>query len=494
MPERGYSHNWRGLRPGDSIAVQAHSQFRGLLAGICKLIRDDGVNVYLYCGNKEEKKFYDGKYPKLFNEVIVAAHLYQQYSEIEAEKDLFDEARMLEAKLGTTYNELLLNDRHFGRGFSVGGYYHPRSRMSEERNYHQIVAATNTTLKFWLDEFESKRVSLCLNFGRLPNIVARSLGIPVRIPTLLRYEDRYYWAYDEQQQSPRIAEQFAVSEPDENVRFEGAYGAYKSYRAKIKGRVGAHVFVCRAALTILRYAYWKLRGYEKAKGYYLKELVSYLWRHRCATNEMMSSDLPSLEDLEGKRFIFFPLSTEPESLQTLSPEYFYQLAFITSIARDLPVGVYLVVKEHLAAVGRRPKNFYGQIMEFKNVIMANIQEDGVALMRQSEAVAIITGTSGLEAAVSGKPIITYGRQNIYNFLPHVSVIKEETELKDALHRVTSRAIDLEQARYDGEKFLKALVDISFRLKSFSPWNPDVIDEDDIGVAYDALLKSAEKES
>ena len=93
---------------------------------------------------------------------------------------------------------------------------------------------------------------------------------------------------------------------------------------------------------------------------------------------MMSSDLPSLEDLEGKRFIFFPLSTEPESLQMLSPEYFYQLAFITSIARDLPVGVYLVVKEHLAAVGRRPKDFYGQIMEFKNVIVANIQEDGMS--------------------------------------------------------------------------------------------------------------------
>jgi hypothetical protein len=209
---------------------------------------------------------------------------------------------------------------------------------------------------------------------------------------------------------------------------------------------------------------------------------------------MMSSDLPSLEDLEGKRFIFFPLSTEPESLQTLSPEYFYQLAFITSIARDLPVGVYLVVKEHLAAVGRRPSDFYGQIMEFKNVIVANIQEDGIALMRRSEAVAIITGTSGLEAAVSGKPILTYGRQNIYNFLPHVSVIKEETELKGALHRVTSGEIDLEKAQYNGEELLKALVDISFSLKSFSPWHPDVIDDNDIGVAYDALLQTADEES
>ena len=71
----------------------------------------------------------------------------------------------------------------------------------------------------------------------------------------------------------------------------------------------------------------------------------------------MSSDLPSLEDLEGKRFIFFPLSTEPESLQTLSPEYFYQLAFITSIARDLPVGVYLVVKEHSLPCRPPAKNF-----------------------------------------------------------------------------------------------------------------------------------------
>ena len=65
----------------------------------------------------------------------------------------------------------------------------------------------------------------------------------------------------------------------------------------------------------------------------------------------------------------------------MSPEYFYQLSCIAALSRDLPAGAILVVKETLAATGRRPRDFYAQIKEFKNVVMLDIRELGLEVVR-----------------------------------------------------------------------------------------------------------------
>ena len=90
--------------------------------------------------------------------------------------------------------------------------------------------------------------------------------------------------------------------------------------------------------------------------------------------------------------MFFPLHAEPESsLQVASPECLVQLSTITSLARDLPAGYYLAVKETYQTYGRRPSNFYDQIREFKNVVLLDMLELGLEVARRAEAVATITG-------------------------------------------------------------------------------------------------------
>jgi hypothetical protein len=490
MSDLSWVDSFSGIEPGDVVVVQAHSQFRGLIAGLVQRMRDAGAVIYLYCGNKEEKKFYQERFADLYEDVIIADHIYGREECHDQPEEILQTARQFEARLGLTYNELILNDRHYGRGFALGGYHHPRSRMSEESKYLDAVVAINRTLGFWFEEFQEKQPKLGLLFGSMLNVVARNLGISVRVPTLLRFENRYYWAHDSQQQSPLIKQYYGRAQPDEDIKFKEAYGAYKSYRAKIKGRIGLRVLFRQIGMITLRTAYWRLRGYEKGKGYYVSEIWKLYWRQRRDSNAMMAADLVKLEDLKGQPFVYFPLASEPESLQSLSPEYISQLTCIASVARDLPAGVVLVVKEHFVAAGRRPEDFYGQIADFKNVRIANIAEDGVALMRHSAAVVIITGTSGLEAAISGKPVISYGRRNIYNFLPHVDVITEETELKPALQKILIDGIDSAQAQFDGERFLKAMVDMSFPLESFSPWKPDEIEQGDVDLSYQALLGTA----
>ena len=67
-------------------------------------------------------------------------------------------------------------------------------------------------------------------------------------------------------------------------------------------------------------------------------------------------------------FIFHCL-TEPEiALHGISSlTFFFQLSAINILSRDIPSNFRIVVKEPVLAIGRRPKQFYEQILSLKNV-------------------------------------------------------------------------------------------------------------------------------
>lgn len=187
--------------------------------------------------------------------------------------------------------------------------------------------------------------------------------------------------------------------------------------------------------------------------------------------EMSRREMNTLENLKGSRFIFFPLATEPETtLQALSSEYFFQLETIAALARDLPADVSLVVKEHHPACGARADLFYEQIREFKSVKMVNIQEKGIDLIRAAEVTVTISGSAGFEAAAMGKPTIVLGRRNIYNFLPHVEVVKDIAEMQVALQNALEGRLAGSKAKEHGAAFLCAIEKISWSMKDFDPFS------------------------
>ena len=85
------------------------------------------------------------------------------------------------------------------------------------------------------------------------------------------------------------------------------------------------------------------------------------------------------------------------------------------LSRDLPSNYKIIVKEHLFAIGRRPDNFYEQIKELNNVLMADPLEYGISYLK-ADAVALVVGTSGWEAAAMGLPVISFSKyNNSHNF-------------------------------------------------------------------------------
>ena len=404
-------------------------------------------------------------------------------------------ARAHEEETGYTINTLAISNRHLGRGYSLGGFYFPRSRYSENSSYIQMVNAYATTLDFWAREFAEKDITLVINGTKEAAAIGRARGLPFRYYTGSRYQNYNFWTYNEFDESPEIEAAFErIAAADDAPEIEEPYLMNRVLREVFLDEVRLVTMLKRMAYLTARQAYWILRGYKKAKGYYLKDNLRHHWRTWVWFKRINRMCRVKLSDLEGQRFVYYPLHLEPErAIQGLSPEYMYQLSSIAALSRDLPAGVLLAVKEQYNATGRRPDDFYGQIAEFKNVVLLEMMEPGLNVVRKCDAVATICGTGGFEAAVMGTPVIAFGRHNTYNFLPHVRVVTEESALKRHLADALDGTIDAEQARRDGKRFLTAVLEASFDLRDYNRMRLDSFEAAAVEDCYATLARSLEAE-
>jgi hypothetical protein len=481
------------LPRGAVVFLQAHAQYRGVLLGIARRLRQRfGAEIHLFVANAEQQRHYRlGDREGLFADIVPADLLYRACTEPVADAAAVRaQAREHERFLGTTINALAMTDRHLGRGFSLAGYYHPRSRMSQGSGYDGLLNGFSRQIAFWREQFAAKKPALMLNAGKIPAVVARRCGVPMRRLAASRFGNFYYWAHNEFLESPEIAEAFATLPEQAGLDIEApAEGHLQARRAISRNFTLAGA--TRAAATILvQRLYWRLRGYTKGRQYYMRDEIGMTLRQYRDFRRLRRKACVTLADLAGDDFVFYPLHVEPEfALQTMSPEYFFQLAAIAALARDLPVGTRLAVKEHLAAIGRRPTEFIDQIASLKNVVLIRADEHGQNVVRRARAVATITSSAGFEAAVLGKPVITFGQHNIFNFLPHVRVIRDHAEIEPALRYALGGGFDAARARRDGRRFLAAVAACSFDLAGFDYLAPDAAEDAIIDAAFAMLERS-----
>ena len=129
-------------------------------------------------------------------------------------------------------------------------------------------------------------------------------------------------------------------------------------------------------------------------------------------------------DFENKKFIFFPLHTEPEvSLLVYGRPFINQIELIRIIALSMPIDMNLYVKEHPWMLGKRSLKAYKKILEIPRVKLISPSIDSRRIVNKSFLVSVITGSIALEAAILGKPVITFG-DCPYNLLPESIKEKE----------------------------------------------------------------------
>lgn len=149
-------------------------------------------------------------------------------------------------------------------------------------------------------------------------------------------------------------------------------------------------------------------------------------------------------------FTFFGLHYQPEaSTLVWAPFYVDQPSLAERVAKSLPVGQWLYVKEHPFAVGRRPLSEYRRLRQIPQVKLISPYIDSHSLIPKAACVVTITGTVGWEAMMYEKPVVTFGR-GFCSTTGLVRQVREIEELPAILREATSAW------RPDWERLLKVV--------------------------------------
>jgi len=235
-----------------------------------------------------------------------------------------------------------------------------------------------------------------------------------------------------------------VKEQEKIDRFEQLSYLFKFLLSSDKKRTKVYTHFGKSRLKVLS----KIRSLSSQK----RKITKYVEEHTIRSVE------------SSKPFVYFPLHSEPEKALLLdAPYYSNQVDVIYNIAKSLPVGFTLLVKDHIVPkILGRSVTFYEQIINLPNVKLLHPTVERDEILKNCSIVITIVGSSGLEAAFFNKPSIIMGDTH-YSSLPSVIRIKSIEEISKTIES----ALKLKVNKSDLQKFVSSLLSDSFQFDDMS---------------------------
>jgi len=154
-------------------------------------------------------------------------------------------------------------------------------------------------------------------------------------------------------------------------------------------------------------------------------------------NFRLSKDYIYIKGHEKINYAFFPLQSEPEISSLIwGKAYMNQIETIRNIARSLPVGMKLIIKEHPRAIGYRSYGYYKKILEIPNVILAHPNQEVRPIIQKSTIVITISGFVAFEAVLYKKPSLMLGGPRPFSILPD-SMICYNNNINELCNEIVS---------------------------------------------------------
>jgi hypothetical protein len=190
----------------------------------------------------------------------------------------------------------------------------------------------------------------------------------------------------------------------------------------------------------------------------LKSLLKEKYRR-----SFMDKNLVKSIDFDSK-FVYFPLGVDSGKEILISAPFFTnQIEVIRHIAKSLPIGYVLYVKEHPSSVIDDWRNIseYREIMNIPNVKLLHPYVNSQKLFENCQLVITISGSAGLEAAFYEKNAIVFSKQD-YEILPSVFPIESISELPNLI----KKAINTKTFVNDLERYVEILEKNTFEFDWF----------------------------
>ena len=143
----------------------------------------------------------------------------------------------------------------------------------------------------------------------------------------------------------------------------------------------------------------------------------------------------TFDDLDtSKEYYYYPIHIEPEAVVIYwgNNKYSHQIKLIENIAAQLPSNQFLYVKEHPLFFGYRDVQDYIRLKAIPNIKLLKTNISGKEIIHYSKGVITINGTSGFEALMLNKQVITFGN-SFYKISKRVHFLDNVFELKELLY-------------------------------------------------------------
>ena len=449
------------------VIVASKQMTRDIEIFFCEALKKNkkfNVIFHLPNNNNVDKKNYLKKYPLSFDEIVQEPNEFDSLNDFISKDYLYKNLNEFERKLNISIYRIFFTNRIIGSGFSAsGGFNHPSTKLIENTKHFGLMKIALAKLIFWEKLFLKYNFEVAINLPDYAHILATYYGIPSERLQGARFGNTQFWSSDIHFQPDNLKKSFKLFKKGfAPVVIENPYTAHVTFRKKHIENFSFYKTFKDSTSNISRIIYGKVRGYKKSINQHSWSVFAGYWRRRNHYLQLIKKADVNLKVLSEYKYIFFPLQTEPEiSVSGVADDFFFQLSAINLIARDLPSDFRIIVKEHLYAIGRRPTNFYDQIKSLKNVLMADPRDYGLEYVKKSVAVAGLTGTSSWEAAVMGIPVISFSKNNAYNFLDHVFYIKETDSTKNLLPKILKKKWPSKKSLSDGAKFYHSYLKNSF---------------------------------
>jgi hypothetical protein len=194
---------------------------------------------------------------------------------------------------------------------------------------------------------------------------------------------------------------------------------------------------------------------------------------------------PFYDELSPDRpFVYFPLHvTDDYKIKRIIPHAIDQASLIEQVADALPAGHDVVIKEHPMSLGRNSVALLRRLRARPNIRLVAPRTSTHELIEQSEAVAVISSTVGLEALLYEKPVLTMGDPYYAGY----GVTLDLTSFADIRERVP----ELLRFRPDPERIRRFLHAV---MRSCYPGKPLLVDrsENNARTIADTLEQAAVK--
>jgi hypothetical protein len=159
---------------------------------------------------------------------------------------------------------------------------------------------------------------------------------------------------------------------------------------------------------------------------------------RRSLNSLLLPTGKLLKTPPSRPYAYYPLHMSPESMvDTWAPFYQDQLAFIEQLSISMPADVELVVKLHFSDPSNYSRSELLRLIRRYHVHVASPFVPSRDFLERASLVIGITGTTNLEAALRGKPVLIFGDSQ-YQHFPRSERAKRPHEIYGQVRRMLDR--------------------------------------------------------